>query len=132
MLARLDHKVRDLTRVKMGPLELTGLKPGDVRTLTLREIKTLRAMGKRVSTPHDSKAEAVDDALDADEPRSPAPSAGPRGKARIPAHKPRPQPASTRADEQSLPNGAPVHHRNANNQRPKSKAQGKRRFKHAH
>jgi hypothetical protein len=36
------------------------------------------------------------------------------------------------ADDQSTPNGAPVHHRNANNQQPKSKSRGKRPFKHAH
>jgi 23S rRNA pseudouridine2605 synthase len=46
MLARLGHKVRDLTRIKMGPLTLDGLKPGDVRTLSLKEIRQLRKLGK--------------------------------------------------------------------------------------
>ncbi len=42
MLAKLGHKVRDLTRVKMGPLTLHGLSPGQFRLLTPREIKELR------------------------------------------------------------------------------------------
>jgi 23S rRNA pseudouridine2605 synthase len=46
MLAKLGHKVRDLTRVKMGPLTLHGLGPGDVRMLTPREVKELKAMGR--------------------------------------------------------------------------------------
>jgi 23S rRNA pseudouridine2605 synthase len=46
MLAKLGHKVRDLTRVRMGPLTLHGLEPGDVRTLTPREVKELKALAK--------------------------------------------------------------------------------------
>ena len=44
MLAKLGHKVRDLTRVRMGPLTLHGLGPGQVRSLTPREVKELRAL----------------------------------------------------------------------------------------
>jgi 23S rRNA pseudouridine2605 synthase len=44
MLAKLGHKVRDLTRVRMGPLTLHGLEPGDVRTLSPREVKELKAL----------------------------------------------------------------------------------------
>jgi len=29
MLAKIGHKVRELVRVKMGPLNLHGLDPGD-------------------------------------------------------------------------------------------------------
>src|SRR5437773_3490050 len=47
MLAKLGHKVRDLTRVRMGPLTLHGLQPGDVRSLTAREVKELRSLTKR-------------------------------------------------------------------------------------
>ena len=36
VLAKLGHKVRDLMRVKMGPLTLHGLAPGQVRALTPR------------------------------------------------------------------------------------------------
>ncbi|HYE17503.1 MAG TPA: pseudouridine synthase [Tepidisphaeraceae bacterium] len=42
MLAKIGHKVKDLTRVKMGPLTLEGLKPGDFRELTARELKELQ------------------------------------------------------------------------------------------
>lgn len=44
MLADVGHKVRDLTRIKMGPLTLDGLKPGQCRPLMGREIKALRAL----------------------------------------------------------------------------------------
>ena len=51
MLAKAGHKVRDLTRVRMGPLTLHGLDPGDVRMLTPREVRELKALaaprGKR-------------------------------------------------------------------------------------
>jgi 23S rRNA pseudouridine2605 synthase len=43
MLAKLGHKVRDLTRIKMGPLTLHGLAPGQFRPLTAREIRELKA-----------------------------------------------------------------------------------------
>lgn len=45
MLARFGHKVRELTRVKMGPLTLQGLAPGDVRSLTTREVRQLQKVG---------------------------------------------------------------------------------------
>ncbi len=48
MLAKLGHKVRDLMRVKMGPLTLHGLGPGQVRSLTAREVRELRLLPKRV------------------------------------------------------------------------------------
>ncbi len=47
MLASVGHKVRDLVRVKMGPLTLDGLKPGQCRTLMGKEIKALRSLAKR-------------------------------------------------------------------------------------
>jgi 23S rRNA pseudouridine2605 synthase len=53
MLAKLGHKVRDLTRVKMGPLTLHGLEPGAVRSLTPREVKELRRMGEEKRTTND-------------------------------------------------------------------------------
>src|SRR3712207_8276532 len=36
MLAKVGHKVRKLTRTRMGPLTLHGLEPGDMRMLTPR------------------------------------------------------------------------------------------------
>ena len=47
MLAKIGHKVRELTRIRMGPLTLHGLEPGDVRTLTGREIRELKALANR-------------------------------------------------------------------------------------
>ena len=38
MFARLGHKVRDLTRVRMGPLTLEGLSVGAYRNLSPREV----------------------------------------------------------------------------------------------
>jgi 23S rRNA pseudouridine2605 synthase len=45
MLAKLGHKVRELVRVKMGPLTLHGLAPGQFRVLTPREVKQLYQLG---------------------------------------------------------------------------------------
>jgi 23S rRNA pseudouridine2605 synthase len=47
ILARLGHKVRDLTRTRMGPLTLHGLGPGQVRSLTPREVRELRQLPRR-------------------------------------------------------------------------------------
>ena len=41
MLAKVGHKVRDLTRVRLGPLTLHNLKPGEFRPLTKREMQEL-------------------------------------------------------------------------------------------
>ncbi len=42
MLAKVGHKVRELTRVKIGPLEIGRLKPGEFRMLSPREVESLR------------------------------------------------------------------------------------------
>jgi 23S rRNA pseudouridine2605 synthase len=42
MLARSGHKVRDLTRIRIGPLTLDGLAPGRFRPLLPREIRKLQ------------------------------------------------------------------------------------------
>jgi len=47
ILAKMGHKVRDLTRIRIGPLELRGLAPGQFRPLTPREIKDLRKSTER-------------------------------------------------------------------------------------
>jgi 23S rRNA pseudouridine2605 synthase len=49
MLAQLGHKVRDLTRIRMGPLTLDGLPTGHVRPLTSREVRELQLLGQRDS-----------------------------------------------------------------------------------
>jgi 23S rRNA pseudouridine2605 synthase len=46
ILARLGHKVRDLMRIRMGPLNLHGLAPGHVRSLTPREVRELKVLPK--------------------------------------------------------------------------------------
>ena len=51
MLLKIGHKVRDLVRVKMGPLTLQGLAPGKFRPLTPREIKDLHAVTHRKPEP---------------------------------------------------------------------------------
>lgn len=46
MLARIGHKVKDLMRIKMGPLTLDKLPPGQFRPLTKREIRQLQELGE--------------------------------------------------------------------------------------
>jgi 23S rRNA pseudouridine2605 synthase len=46
MLAKLGHKVRDLIRIRMGPLDLHGLAPGEFRPLTGKEVRLLHELGK--------------------------------------------------------------------------------------
>ena len=58
MLASLGHKVRDLTRIKMGPLTLEGVAPGHCRPLTGREIKALRELAHRKAAAAEAKGEA--------------------------------------------------------------------------
>ena len=57
MLAKLGHKVRDLTRVRMGPLTLHGLEPGDFRSLTPREVKELKQLSTEAPSkkPHEKR-----------------------------------------------------------------------------
>jgi 23S rRNA pseudouridine2605 synthase len=49
MLAKVGHKVRDLTRIKMGPLSLEGLAPGKFRALTEKEIRLLQKLPTKES-----------------------------------------------------------------------------------
>jgi 23S rRNA pseudouridine2605 synthase len=46
MLAQMGHKVRDLTRIRMGPLTLKGLQPGMYRTLSKMEVGKLFQTGR--------------------------------------------------------------------------------------
>jgi len=41
-LAQIGHKVRDLTRTRMGPLSVKGLAVGQFRELTSREVRDLK------------------------------------------------------------------------------------------
>lgn len=49
MCASVGHPVRTLTRVRMGPITLADLRPGQWRDLTEREIRLLRAAASRPS-----------------------------------------------------------------------------------
>jgi 23S rRNA pseudouridine2605 synthase/16S rRNA pseudouridine516 synthase len=52
MLARLGHPVRELTRIRMGRLELKGLGPGQFRLLRPAEVAELRSLaGKSAERP---------------------------------------------------------------------------------
>ena len=42
MLQRLGHPVKKLHRIRVGPLKLKGLRPGQWRTLTPRELRALK------------------------------------------------------------------------------------------
>jgi 23S rRNA pseudouridine2605 synthase len=57
MLAQIGHKVRELTRVKMGPLTLHKLPPGHVRMLTAREVRELKKLPERKTIREDSPAQ---------------------------------------------------------------------------
>lgn len=47
MLAKVGHKVRELSRIRMGPLTLEGLRPGKFRSLTGQEVRALREYADR-------------------------------------------------------------------------------------
>jgi 23S rRNA pseudouridine2605 synthase len=52
LLSQVGYKIRELTRIKFGPLTLEGLPPGKSRPLTAKEIARLRAMtSKEDSSP---------------------------------------------------------------------------------
>jgi 23S rRNA pseudouridine2605 synthase len=55
VLAGMGHKVREFTRIAMGPLLLDRLKIGDFRELTSREVKALHAA---VEDPDEKSARA--------------------------------------------------------------------------
>ncbi|MGF1634270.1 MAG: pseudouridine synthase [Phycisphaerae bacterium] len=50
VLAKLGHKVRDLVRIRMGPLELGKMKLGEVRVLKPAEVTALRNAVARQAT----------------------------------------------------------------------------------
>ncbi|MDQ3439958.1 MAG: rRNA pseudouridine synthase, partial [Planctomycetota bacterium] len=60
--------VRDLTRIKMGPLTLKGLGPGEFRPLTSRELRELREMAHSRAKRHEegTRGKADHDSDDAE------------------------------------------------------------------
>lgn len=89
MLAALGHKVRELTRISLGSLELKGLGPGQSRLLTDYEVRQLRKdiarakedsearIARRKAKVAANAAEKAAGAAPAGRPARPAP-AGPR------------------------------------------------------
>jgi 23S rRNA pseudouridine2605 synthase len=82
MLAALGHKVRRLSRIKLGPLTLKGLKPGDSRLLLAGELRALReAVAKGQATtsrPANQIAKPASKFVPAKiRPARPAPKSGP-------------------------------------------------------
>jgi 23S rRNA pseudouridine2605 synthase len=79
LLAKFGHKVRDLTRIRIGPLTLEGLPAGKFRELTTREIRQLQqvAEGKKKDAEHDKKR-APSEPRKAAPPQSRARQRGPR------------------------------------------------------
>jgi 23S rRNA pseudouridine2605 synthase len=63
MLAGLGHKVRELTRIRMGPLTLKGLAPGQFRPLTRKEVSDLHKAG------HDPEKKAASPMRASEKPR---------------------------------------------------------------
>jgi pseudouridine synthase len=47
LLSAIDHPVRKLTRIRMGPLSLKGLRVGEWRELTTAEVNLLRKAARR-------------------------------------------------------------------------------------
>jgi 23S rRNA pseudouridine2605 synthase len=47
MLAGVGHKVKDLMRIRIGPLTLDGLAPGQFRELSGREVKELQRLARQ-------------------------------------------------------------------------------------
>ena len=58
MLASLGHKVRELTRIKMGPLTLERLGPGESRELSPKEVRLLREATEKKARPKDATKKA--------------------------------------------------------------------------
>ncbi len=63
MLAKIGHKVREVTRTKFGPLTLDGVAPGKFRPLTPKEIRMLQKspMERRAQKPERTSADQAGD-----------------------------------------------------------------------
>jgi len=72
MFAKQGHKVRELTRTRLGPLTLDGVSPGESRLLTPSEIRHLQEWTRR-GPQRESRGEKPKRAKDAP-PTPPAPS----------------------------------------------------------
>ncbi len=66
VLAKLGHKVRELVRIRFGPLLLDNLPPGKFRELTPKELKQLQRAA-RESKPKQPDSTHADDTSDSDD-----------------------------------------------------------------
>ena len=66
MLAKIGHKVREITRTRFGPLTLDGVAPGKFRPLTPKEIRILQKspMQRRAKSAEPDEPRQPDDAED--------------------------------------------------------------------
>lgn len=55
LFARIGHKVRDVIRTELGPLELGTLKVGSFRELTPKEVRTLHKLMKQNPAPREKR-----------------------------------------------------------------------------
>jgi 23S rRNA pseudouridine2605 synthase len=55
VLAKLGHKVRELTRVSFGPLDLEGVGTGRYRALSEREVRMLKKIGREADEGGESR-----------------------------------------------------------------------------
>jgi 23S rRNA pseudouridine2605 synthase len=77
MLARLGHKVMSLTRVRVGPITVKGLRPGEFRRLTSEEVARLQAVAAGLPIPDESSGRKF---VRPQRPGpAPRPAGGPRG-----------------------------------------------------
>lgn len=78
MLAKAGHKVRNLTRIRFGPLDLNklGLQPGDSRLLLPREVTALKRAAERGVRQEESGAVAENRDLTPKQRREKAEAAG--------------------------------------------------------
>ena len=78
VFAKFGHKVRELMRIKFGPLDLTGVGPGKFRELTPREVKALYALAKEGEKRATAKAGKPKKAAPRRDPAKPIERADPK------------------------------------------------------
>jgi 16S rRNA U516 pseudouridylate synthase RsuA-like enzyme len=62
MCASIGHTVRRLTRIKMGPIALGNLRPGQWRDLTPKEVEKLKTAAGHEHTKDDERAKGLENA----------------------------------------------------------------------
>ena len=108
VMARLGHKVYTLNRISIGPIGIRGLKVGNWRELTIREVDKLRSCGGKTEARPDLLRRSI--TKREDKSRRPATtssrSAASSGSISKPKPKPRPKSATSPKPKRST-KGAP-------------------------